>query len=305
MCTFDMAVKNFMCRCYAKNLSENTITAYEVFFRHLKSYMEDVKLTEDITQVKPSDVRGYLVYASKTMKGITLVGYYRRLHTFFAYLKTEGIIRINPVACVDKPKAGKHLIQSFSSEEVDKMLNAFDTDTFIGRRNYTILCLLLSTGMRRTEFLNLTMFDVNLQSSFIRVTGKGDKERIIPIGKSLGVILRKYVKSRETYMKKYLSVPFFFVTKTGTQMSKGASDTMFRKLRKDLCLTGKRFSAHTWRHTFAKAFLLNGGDVFTLQELLGHAEVDTTRIYVHYNDMERQQQNRRYNPLDNNKWRYY
>ena len=88
-------------------------------------------------------------------------------------------------------------------------------------------------------------------------------------------------------------------------MSKGASNSVFRNMRLDLHLTGKRFSAHVWRHTFAKAFLLNGGDVFTLQELLGHAEVDTTKVYVNITDSEKQTQNRKYNPLDNTKWQYF
>lgn len=294
-----------MQRCYAKNLSDNTIRVYEDFFRSFEKFLIQENALEDIETVTPTLLRQYLITASKTMSSITIDGYYRRLNTFLKFLVSECVISYNPLSKVDKPRVAKRLIQSFTSSEVHKMLHGFDTDTFIGRRNYTILSFLLSTGLRRSEYLGLNMQDVDLVNGFIRVIGKGDKERLVPISKALSVILRKYVKAREQYLKKRIDTPAFFITKDGKRMSKGASNSVFRNLRLDLHLTGKRFSAHIWRHTFAKAFLLNGGDVFTLQELLGHAEVDTTKVYVNITDSEKQTQNRKYNPLDNTKWQYF
>lgn len=185
------------------------------------------------------------------------------------------------------------------------MLTAYDVDTFIGRRNYTILSLLLATGLRRSEYISLKMYDVDLSNDFIRVIGKGDKERIVPIGKALSLILRKYVKARKEYLKGYSDTPYFIISKYRKGLSKDGSNSIFSTLRKELKLTGKRFSAHTWRHTFAKAFLLNGGDVFTLQELLGHEDVETTKVYVDLADNDKAVQNNKYNPLDNTKWQYY
>ena len=294
-----------MQRCYAKNLSDNTIRVYEDFFRSLEKFLTSEDALRDIETITPTLLRQYLITASKTMASITVDGYYRRLNTFFNFLVSDCVISYNPLSKVDKPKVSKRLIQSFNSNEVYKMLNSFDTDSFIGRRNYTILSFLLSTGLRRSEYLGLNMQDVDLINGFIRVIGKGDKERLVPISKALSVILRKYVKAREEYLKKRIDTPAFFITKDGKRMSKEASNSVFRNLRLDLHLTGKRFSAHIWRHTFAKAFLLNGGDVFTLQELLGHAEVDTTKVYVNITDSEKQTQNRKYNPLDNTKWQYF
>ena len=297
--------KQFMQRCIAKNLTDNTLRAYEEFFRSIQKYLTTINRLKDFENVTASDIRGYFIEASKTMKGITQVGYHRRFTTFYNFLVNDGILTDNVMKRVEKPKAGKRLIQSFSSSEVHTMLNAYDVDSFIGRRNYTILCILLGTGLRRSELLSLNTADVNIQDDFIRVIGKGDKERLVPISKSLSRTLRLYIKARAEYLQTRVDTEAFIISKYGRRLSKDSSNSIFRQLRKDFKLKGKRFSAHTWRHTFAKAFLLNGGDVFTLQELLGHEDVETTKIYVTLTDTEKAQQNARYNPLDNRKWEYY
>lgn len=297
--------KKFMQRCIAKNLTDNTLRVYEDFFQSIQKYLASIEKLNKFEDVTASDIRGYFIEARKTMQGITQVGYYRRLTTFYNFLVSDGILVDNIMKRVEKPKAGKRLIQSFNSREVHTMLNAYDVNTFIGRRNYTLLCLILATGLRRSEFLSLNIEDVHLQDDYIRIIGKGDKERIVPISKSLSITLRKYIKARAEYLRNRPDTNAFIISKYGKRLSKDGSNSIFRKLRIDYKLTGKRFSAHTWRHTFAKAFLLNGGDVFTLQELLGHEDVETTKIYVTLTDTEKAQQNARYNPLDNRKWEYY
>lgn len=297
--------KKFMQRNYAKNLTENTLTAYEYFLKSLEKYLQSIGRLDSMEQVTAGDIRGYFVEASKTMKGITQEGYYRRLKTFFSFSFREGLLPRNPMDNVEKPKVPKRLIQSFNSSEVKKMLGAFDVNTFTGRRNHTLLSLLLSTGLRRSEFIQLDITDVDLQNDIIRVIGKGDKERLLPISKMLALLLRKYLKARAEFMKGRLDCPAFFVSKYGKRLSKNGVHSIFRTLRIEQQLTGKRFSAHIWRHTFAKAFLLNGGDVFTLQELLGHEDIETTKIYITLTDTEKAQQNARYNPLDNKKWEYF
>lgn len=301
---FTDARKLFMKRCVAKRLSNSTLRTYENFFNSVERFLKKKEI-EDVECITSEVIREYIIDAQNSMIGITILGYYTRLCTFFTFLKREQILPTSPMVRVDKPRVEKRLIPSFDSTEVHKMLNSYDTDTFIGRRNYTLLSMLLSTGLRRSEFLSLTLMDVNLKNNFIRVIGKGDKERLVPIGKALNVIIRKYLKERQEYLKGYANTPFFFITKDRRQMSVGASNTVFRKLRIELNLQGKRFSAHVWRHTFAKAFLLNGGDIFTLQELLGHEDVETTRVYVSLTNADKQMQNRKFNPLDNNRWEYY
>ena len=294
-----------MQRCIAKNLAVTTITAYEVFFRSVETFLKNEDKLNNIETLIPADIRRYFIFASNTMIGITQAGYYRRLNTFFRFLVNDGILRDNPMLHVEKPKVAKRIIKTFNINEVNKMMGAYNLDTFIGRRNYTILALLLATGLRRSEYIKLSMLDVDLNNAFIRGIGKGDKERLLPISKGLMVILKKYLASRKEFMKDKIDSPAFFVTRYGSWMTKECSNSIFRNLKIDLKLEGKRISAHTWRHTFAKAFLLNGGDVFTLQELLGHADIETTKIYVNLTDSEKKQQNKKYNPLDNMNWQYY
>lgn len=302
---FDYCRKIFMQRCFAMNLSVNTTNSYDVNLRTFRKFLADQKKLEDLRELQAEDLRAFFIVASETMNGETRQGVYRRLNTFFNFLVKDKKLLENPLSNVEKPKRSKRIIQSFNSSEVSKMLTAYDVDTFIGRRNYTILSLLLATGLRRSEYISLTMYDVDLANDFIRVIGKGDKERIIPIGKALSLILRKYVKARKEYLKGYADTPYFIISKYRKGLSKEGSNSIFSTLRKGLKLTGKRFSAHTWRHTFAKAFLLNGGDVFTLQELLGHEDVETTKVYVDLADNDKAIQNSKYNPLDNTKWQYY
>lgn len=305
---FNEVKKKFMLRCFALRLADTTITAYEEFFSSFEKFVKAENKLNSFEQVDTIALRRYLVLLSSTMCGVTVEGYYRKLKTLYNFLLNEGLIKSNPVNTIERPKVAKRKIQTFNSNEVYTMLNAYDVNTFIGLRNYTLLSFLLATGVRRSEFINLTIFDVDLQADIIRVIGKGDKERLIPIGKKLKLILKRYLKARDEYLEqecKHKTSAAFFINRYGDKLQLSGANSIFQSLKKTLGLRGKRFSAHIWRHTFAKSFLLNGGDVFSLQELLGHADVDTTRIYINLNTQELKQQNDKYNPLDNTKWQYY
>ena len=305
---FNEVKKKFMLRCFALRLAGTTITAYEEFFSSFEKFVKAENKLNSFEQIDTIALRRYLVLLSSTMCGITVEGYYRKLKTLYNFLLNEGLIKSNPVNTIERPKVAKRKIQTFSSNEVYTMLNAYDVNTFIGLRNYTLLSFLLATGVRRSEFINLTIFDVDLQADIIRVIGKGDKERLIPIGKKLKLIIKRYLKARAEYLEqecKHKTSAAFFISRYGDKLQLSGANSIFQSLKKTLGLRGKRFSAHIWRHTFAKSFLLNGGDVFSLQELLGHADVDTTRIYINLNTQELKQQNDKYNPLDNTKWQYY
>ena len=305
---FNEAKKKFMLRCFALRLADTTITAYEEFFSSFEKFVKAENKLNSFEQVDTISLRRYLVLLSSTMCSITVEGYYRKLKTLYNFLLKEGLIKSNPLNTIERPKVAKRKIQTFNSNEVYAMLNAYDVNTFIGLRNYTLLSFLLATGVRRSEFVNLTIFDVDLQADIIRVIGKGDKERLIPIGKKLKLIIKRYLKARAEYLEqecKHKTSAAFFISRYGDKLQLSGANSIFQSLKKTLGLRGKRFSAHIWRHTFAKSFLLNGGDVFSLQEILGHADVDTTRIYINLNTQELKQQNDKYNPLDNTKWQYY
>lgn len=300
--------KRFMLRCLALRLADTTINAYEEFFNSFEKFVKAENKLNSFEQVDTTALRRYLVLLSSTMCGVTVEGYYRKLKTLYNFLLKEGLISINPLNTIERPKVAKRKIQTFNSNEVYTMLNAYDVNTFIGLRNYTLLSFLLATGARRSEFVNLTVFDVDLQADIIRIIGKGDKERLIPISRKLKLILKRYLKARAEYLNhdcKHKTSTAFFISRYGDKLQLSGANSIFQVLKKSLGLNGKRFSAHIWRHTFAKSFLLNGGDVFSLQELLGHADVETTKIYINLDTQELKQQNDKYNPLDNTKWQYY
>ena len=305
---FNEIKKRFMLRCFSMRLADTTIKAYEEFFSSFGKFLESENKLNDFESIDSVVLRRYLIKLSTTMNGNTIEGYYRKLKTLFKFLLKEKLLTENPLDYVERPRTPKRKIQTFSSEEVFKMLNAYDTNDFIGLRNYTLLSLLLSTGVRRSEFVNLTMFDVDLQADIIRIIGKGDKERLIPIGKKLKLLLKRYVSARNEYLKqecKNKTCNAFFISRHGEKLKLSGANSIFQTLKKNLGLSGKRYSAHIWRHTFAKSYLLNGGDLFTLQEMLGHADIETTKIYINLTKQEVKMQNEQFNPLDNTKWQYY
>lgn len=300
--------KSFMLRCFSIGLADTTIRAYEEFFNSFEKFLKKENKLNCFEQVDSIVIRRYLVTLSQTMCSVTIESYYRKLKTLYNFLCKEGLLSANPLVTIERPRVAKRKIQTFNSTEVFTMLNAYNTDTFIGLRNYTLLSFLLATGVRRSEFVNLTIFDVDLQADIIRIIGKGDKERLIPISRKLKLLLKRYVNARNEYLQnecKNKSCAAFFISRYGDKLQISGANSIFQALKKHLGLRGKRFSAHIWRHTFAKSFLLNGGDVFSLQEILGHADVDTTRVYINLDTQDLKQQNNKFNPLDNTKWQYY
>ena len=200
----------------------------------------------------------------------------------------------------------KRFARTFTGQEVDKILRAFDKDTFIGFRNYVIVCVLLSTGMRKSELLDMSMLNVHFDVGVISVIGKGNKQRNIPLSPLLKRLLKQYFARRTEYCSEVdYSTSALWLSRGGTALTISGVNGLFRDLKKNLDIPTKRLSAHTFRHTFAKSFLLNGGDVFTLQRLLGHADIATTQIYIDYTEKELKVQNNQYNPLDNTRWYYY
>ena len=304
---FNLVRKLFLQRCVALQISDTTLKSYEEFLKRFQRFLFQQGI-EDFTKVDEVALRQFLIDLSKTMNSITIESYYRKLKTLFNFLIKDKYLDDNPLSRVIKPKMAQRQIRTFTPEEVSKMLHGIDTSDFIGFRNYTILSLLLSTGLRRREYIGLTLLDVDFNTGLIHIIGKGDKERFVPIGNTLARIFKKYLKRRDEYMSEVLrghSSAVLFISKDGNQLTISGSDSIFQELKSKLGMRGKKYSAHTWRHTFAKTFLLNGGDVFTLQKILGHSDITTTKVYINLSDNEMKAQNNKFNPLDNSRWQYY
>ena len=306
------AKKEFSRRCLSMNLSGNTIEQYEkVLKRFLATCVTD-GLGADETEIELTDVttnliRLHLATLAQTLSPVTVKIHYMALHSFFTFLYREGIMNKNVMSNIERPKVPKTEIKAFSKDDINKLLTVFDKSKFIGYRNYVITCTLFATGIRRSELLNIKKNDIRFDSYMIKVMGKGAKFRNIPMTENLRVLLLKYIRVRQEYIsvKKLYDSQYFFINKQGNKLSSNSLTNLYEDIAKEENMKDVRVSPHTFRHTFAKFFLLNGGDVFTLQKMLGHSDLSITKRYVTLNDGEIKSQNDKFNPFENENWRYY
>ena len=243
----------------------------------------------------------------KKYSPVTVTDRFIALKAFINYLASSGYLIVSPITGIKKPKIPKVHARTFTNKEIQLLLNAFpDREDFIQYRNHVIMCILFGTGMRKAELLGLTVLDIHLDICIISVIGKGNKEREIPISPVLKRVLKRYLSLREMYCKSTVyNSSFLIITKAGNKLSVSGLDEIFRRLKNELDIPKGRLSPHTFRHSFAKAWLLNNGSLILLQQILGHEDIATTRIYVDYTSAEIRVQNDRFNPLDNSKWSYY
>ena len=300
----DEVKKLFFKRCVALNISNKTLQTYGFFFKNFQNHLKTQGIYE-IEQIDSLVINIYLGERAKVVKSITVFGDYRMLKTVFIFLMEYEYINVNPMKRIRKPIVSKRIIKTYTGEDVTRILHSFDTTNFIGLRNYTLMVLLFSTGIRKGE-IGLKLTDIDMVTDFITVIGKGDKERVIPISRGLKRTLKLYLRKRDEYLQENThSSSYVFISNRGNRLSPSALNNIFRNLKESLGLPDdKKVSSHVWRHTFAKAWIANDGDLFTLQKILGHSSIATTRVYVNLSDNEMKTQNSKFNPLDNSRWQY-
>jgi site-specific recombinase XerD len=298
--------KLFFLRCYSMSLSVKTIKSYECLLNLFKQYLDSKNIT-NLELITKEDMQEYLVYLSQRIRKVSVRDYYITINAFFNYLLKSGYLTANPLKDVKKPKPAKRIIRTFTPQEVKSILSVWDKNEFLGFRNYTMMSLLFSTGIRKQELLNICNEDLYLETNMVKIIGKGDKQRNIPLTPLLREILVKYLKVRMAYIDEhsYNNPRYMFISHTGRRLKASGVNSIFSKVKSACGITGERVSSHTFRHTFAKFFLLNGGDVFTLQRLMGHEDISTTKKYISLNDNDLRVQNDKYNPLENDRWRYF
>lgn len=292
----------FLTKCRAEGLSEKTIKWYEHNLKKFRQWLsKDIELTE-VGQWHILDYMAYLRnkgYAKSTLKGaITTIKIY------YSYLVQSKVIFSNPAKDIKKPKVSNRMIYCFNKEEMNQILNSFDKHSFIGYRNFAITAMLFGTGIRKSELIGMTLADFNLEFDMVRIYGKGDKERVVPIGQSLRRILKKYQLMRSQYINdnQANNIYQFWISKACKPLTVSGVDYIFKNLKESKSDWSTRVSAHTLRHTFAVSYTRNGGDVFTLQKILGHSDISVTKIYTEMNTGDFKKQADRYNPLDNTTW---
>lgn len=290
----------------AMNMSEKTIINYRYQFKALASYFgaKDIVRIEDVT---PDDIRGYISYMRcKGYAPDTIRDRFTGLATFFRFLCDDGLLIQNPTKNIVKPKLPKIPARTFTTTELQKMLSYYDEKTFCGLRNKLILYTLYGTGIRRNEILSLSVHDIRLDELNMVVIGKGSKQRIIPITPVLEKILRRYMRVRaELLLDLQVETSALIISKWGKPLTTSGLRELFKPFKE--LIGGKRLSCHTFRHSFAKNYIINAGGeacIFSLQRILGHESISTVRHYVNLSDREVCQEMKSFSPIENSKWSY-
>ena len=233
----------------------------------------------DLSQSRPEDILGYL--ASLNNKSArTSARRLSSLRRFFQYLAREGHINHDPSVRIAAPRIGRPLPKSLTEAEVEGLLDAPDTSTAIGLRDRAMLEVLYATGLRVSELVSLQLGQVNLRQGVVRVIGKGNKERLVPLGEEAVDWLEKFIRQGRAELLRGPPVATLFPSRRGRMMTR---QTFWHALRRYAVQAGiaKALSPHVIRHAFATHLLNHGADLRVVQMLLGHSDISTTQIYTH------------------------
>ena len=260
-----------------RGLSENTLSAYRSDLYSYSGWLAPA--SRDLLQSRPEDILAYLA----TLTGKSSRTSARRLSSlrrFFQYLAREGRISHDPCARVAAPRIGRPLPKSLTEEEVESLLDAPDTATAVGQRDRAMLEVLYATGLRVSELVGLQLAQVNLRQGVLRVIGKGNKERLAPLGEEASDWVEKFIRQGRAELLQEPPVDVLFPSRRGRMMTR---QTFWHAIKRHAVRAGisKTLSPHVVRHAFATHLLNHGADLRVVQMLLGHSDISTTQIYTH------------------------
>lgn len=263
-----------------RGLSVNTRMSYERDLNHYLDFLKKNKVT-DFNDVDRFTVMHFLQSLQAEGKAnnsiIRMVSSLRRFHQ---YLRQERYTNQDPMQHIDTPKKGQTLPKILSLEEVERLIQTPDVTTPLGLRNRAILEVMYATGMRVSEVVNLKLSQLHLNLGLLKTIGKGDKERIIPLGSQAISWLTRYLDEVRPLLVKDLDHEFVFVNHHGHQLTRQGIWKNLKQIVREAGIK-KDVTPHTLRHSFATHLLENGADLRVVQELLGHADISTTQIYTH------------------------
>lgn len=265
-----------------KSLSPNSVEAYIHDIEKLLQFLEYSKLELSATEIRMQHLRDFLKWINEL--GMTATSQARilsGLRSFYKYLLLENIISADPTELLEAPRTSRKLPDTLDQDEITKMLDAVDRSTPEGERNRALLETLYSCGLRVSELVNLKISDLFLDEGYLRVIGKGDKERLVPIG---GMAVKHIAVYRET-VRVHVPVQkgeedILFLNRRGHRLTRMMIFTIIKKLAFAAGVR-KTISPHTFRHSFATHLVEGGADLRAVQEMLGHESITTTEIYTH------------------------
>lgn len=265
-----------------RSLSTNSIEAYIGDLNKLFQYFEAVNQDLKIKEISHYDLKLFISWINELgMLPSTQARVISSLKSFFSFLQLEEIILDDPSGLLEAPRLAKTLPDTLNTHEIDALIHAIDASKPEGMRNKAILEVLYGCGLRVSELVNLRISDVYEESEFIKIIGKGNKERLIPIGSNALKHLKIYLNEVRRHLKiKKGFENHIFLNRTGTSLSRISVFTIIKALAEKIGLK-KSISPHTFRHSFATHLIEGGADLRAVQEMLGHSSITTTEIYTH------------------------
>ena len=263
-----------------RSLSTNSVDAYIRDVKKLADFAREKEKTE--LEIKRSDLSEFIYNISKS--GVATRSQSRiisGIKAFYKYLIMEDYITMDPTELLESPKIGMKLPDTLSIKEIDRLIAAIDLSKAEGERNRAILEMLYSCGLRVTELITLKLSNVSFVEGFIKVVGKGNKERLAPIGNTSLKYLNIYINEIRNHQKIQKGhEDIIFLNRRGKQLTRVMIFTIIKKLAEKISLK-KNISPHTFRHSFATHLIQGGADLRAVQEMLGHESITTTEIYTH------------------------
>ena len=266
-----------------RGLSQNSISNYTMDLQKLAGYLEEHAIDDRPTGIGRNTVQQFIYDIAKTVNPRTQARIISGLKGFFNYLVFEDYRDDNPMDLIETPKIGRKLPDTLSEDEINQLITAIDLSKPEGERNRAILETLYGCGLRVSELINLKLSDLYFDEDFIMVTGKGNKQRFVPISE----INQKYINIYRKEVRVHLHIQkehedFVFLNRRGKQLTRAMIFTIVKRLAEAIGLK-KSISPHTFRHSFATHLLENGADLRAIQQMLGHESITTTEVYMHVN----------------------
>ncbi len=296
---WDTSIENF--KNYLKlerGLSINSIKSYEFDIVQFKNFIIENKIDESPKKCSKSTVKRYLYKNFSNKNTRSQARSISALKGFFNYLLFEGKINSSPLNDIESPKIENKLPEVLTEDEIKRLISSVKIDSEFGQRNKAIIEVLYGTGIRVSELTELKISNIFFNENIIKVTGKGNRERYVPLGKIASIEIKKYLNAREKLKIDSKFSDILFLNRYGRQLTR----SMIFKVINDSSINAgidKKISPHTLRHSYATHLLKNGADLRTIQLILGHESITTTEIYTHLDTFHLEEVLKKYHPREN------
>ena len=276
----------------------NSIKSYEFDLIQFKNFMIENAINESPKQCSSSTVKTYLYKNFSNKKSRSQARSISALKSFFNYLLFEGEINSSPLNDIESPKIENKLPEVLTEDEIKRLISSVNLDSEFGQRNKTIIEVLYGTGIRVSELTDLKLSNIFFDENILKVTGKGNKERFVPLGKIASIEIKKYLNDRDKLKINSKFSDILFLNRYGRQLTRSMIFKVINDYSKNAKID-KKISPHTLRHSYATHLLKNGADLRTIQLILGHESITTTEIYTHLDTFHLEDVLKKYHPREN------